>query len=52
MEKPLVHQIVRTATLGMNQGSVRQTLTVWPTSGSIRSCMMPNCMSNIQCQIR
>ncbi|MEY4697749.1 MAG: hypothetical protein RIT14_2177 [Pseudomonadota bacterium] len=43
MEKPLVHQMVMMATAGMNQGIVRQTLTLRPVSHSIGACSMPNC---------
>ncbi len=44
IEKPLVHQIVTSATIGMNQGMRRQTFTGWPTIGSMTYWGMPNWM--------
>ena len=50
--KPFVHQIVTSAAIGMNQAGRRQTLTGWPTIGSMMYWAMPNWMSEIHCQIR
>ena len=49
--KPLVHQTVTTAIIGMTQWGFLNTGTGLPVTASISGCRMPNWKSSIHAQI-